>query len=413
MAEKKNEAVLIFVGTELLRGRLNTYVPALAGKLAALGVTVCGERQVPDSEAAIARAVRDGLDMAPVVIVTGGLGPTFDDLSREGAARALGRGLVFSPALLKTVKARFARFRRPMPEENRRQAMLIKGAKSLPNPSGTAPGQMVSFSWKGAKRLLVLLPGPLPEWEPMFDKYAAPAVRRLAGRSGGSLSFRVCMAGIGESAADEKLAGVMASHPGTEFTILSSPGNVTFSAMCPDKKSLAAIRGEVYSAVGEYVYGEGEDTLEASVGRVLAARKLTLACAESCTGGLLSHRITEVAGSSAYFKGTVVSYANEAKINMLGVKRETLRDFGAVSSRCAVEMASGVRRALGADVGVSVTGIAGPGGATPGKPVGLVYIAVSGPGGDVVREFHFGGTRTYNKMYSAANALHLLLRSIS
>lgn len=406
-------AFLIFTGTELVRGRLNSYTPLICAELEKLGVSVCGETTLPDYENAVARAIKTALGLADIVLVTGGLGPTFDDITRQAAARAVGEKLVLSPELLRGLKVRFAKLRREMPPTNARQALLIRGARALPNPAGTAPGQALRLGGK----LLLLQPGPLAEWRPMFKRYIAPEIKRAFRLRGAPPRVDISIGDTAESAAAEALAPVMERFPDAEYTILASPGTVRFLAAPGGKtpaKAAAQIRRMCRAALGGAVFGEGGATLSGALGAALEKRGQTLALAESCTGGLAASMITDRPGSSRYFPGGIVAYSNEAKIKFLGVRRATIKKHGAVSAQCALEMAAGARAAFGADWGLAITGIAGPGGGTRQKPVGLVYIAAAGPGGkSAAQERRFCSSRENNKLYSAAAALNLLRKMIN
>lgn len=380
---KVPRAALVCVGSELLAGQVNTHQAWLSVRLRRAGFDMVGESSVPDEIPRIAAAFKRSLASADVVIVSGGLGPTFDDVSREAAAKALSLGLSFKPALWAEILKRFARYKMKVPEENKRQAMVIAGAEVLPNPNGSAPGQRLRV--KGGKTL-VLLPGPPAEMYPMFDKSVLPRLIRDHARGIHPAAFSVRLSGVSESAADEKLDCVRARWPKARFTILASGGEVSFHAVSFEASAARAraarsrLRREILAAVGTHAHGEGETSLEAALGARLKKRGLTLSVAESCTGGLLGGRITAVPGSSAWFNGGVIAYENAAKIRVLGVPANTISRRGAVSPECAAAMAGRVRRVLHSDVGISITGVAGPGGGTKEKPVGLVFVAVSGPG---------------------------------
>lgn len=412
---KLRTAALLFTGTELLRGKQNTYTPLLAAKLLPLGIAPCVAVTLPDDEKAITAALKNALREADLAIVVGGLGPTFDDLSREAAAAALKLPLVLRPDALCAIEERFRRLGRNMTGNNKKQAYLLKGALLLDNPNGTAPGQLLAVKNGAKKRLLVLLPGPQREWEPMFSAAVEPEIKKHFPAQGALYSVRLGVGGVGESAAEEKILPVLARHPGTEFTILSSPGEVKLfaSGLERDAASAAKLRAEITAefkaALGDAVYSDTGEQLPALIGTLLRRRGWMLATAESCTGGMVSDRITAVPGSSDYFAGGVVAYANELKVKVLGVKAVTLMKHGAVSSECAIEMALGARKRLESDCAVSITGIAGPGGGSPEKPVGLVYIAVSVKGRlPVCKRFLFSGSRDSIKAYSAASAFNLL-----
>ncbi len=412
---KVPKAALVCVGSELLAGQVNTHQAWLSVRLRRAGFEMTGEASVPDDAAVIAAAMRRALAAADVVIVCGGLGPTFDDLTREAAAKALGRTLAFKPALWRKILQRFARYHAMIPEENKRQAMALGGAEILDNPNGSDPGLRL----RAGGRTMILLPGPPNEMYPMFTSVLPRLVRSHA-RGVHAASFSVRLSGVPESTADERLDPVRARWPRASFTILSSGGEVSFHATTREKsaaaarRARAALRREILGAVGEFAHGEGDETLERALGERLKKRGLTLAVAESCTGGLMGGRITAVPGSSAYFLGGVLSYANSAKTRLLGVPAKTISKHGAVSAECAAAMARGARRKLGADLGVAITGVAGPDGGTKEKPVGLVFVAVSGPGrAEAVKRLEINGPRDAVRSRAATAALRLAFDAIA
>ncbi|MBI4371732.1 MAG: competence/damage-inducible protein A [Elusimicrobia bacterium] len=401
-------AALVCVGSELLAGQVNTHQAWLSLRLRGAGFDVVGESSVPDDAAAISAAIRRSLKAADAVLVCGGLGPTFDDLTREAAAAALGRTLRLDPGLWARIRARLRRDRACVPEENKRQAFVLSGAKVLSNPNGSAPGQMIAARGK----TLALLPGPAPEMCPMFQRAVLPALRRRHALGIFPAAFTARLSGVPESVADERLAPVRARWPRARFTILTAGGEVSFHASLTTgspaeaRQARAAVRRDVLAAVGEFAHGEGEATLESALGARLKAKGLSLAVAESCTGGLLGERITAVAGSSDYFRGGVIAYANDVKVRRLGVPARLLARHGAVSEECARAMARGVRRAVGADLGLAVTGVAGPGGGTKTKPVGLVFVAAAGPGRkEAARRLEINGPREAVRQRAATAAL--------
>lgn len=413
------KAYLVCVGSELLAGQLNTHQAWLSVRLRRAGFDVVGESSLPDSVTAIASALRRALDCADAIVVCGGLGPTFDDLTREAAAAALGRGIRFSPRLWSVIRRRFARYHVAVPEKNKRQAEVIAGAEALRNDAGSAPGQRLEFRWKdGRARSLILLPGPFPEMSPIFERVLPRlAARHARGQAVASLSLR--LAGVPESVADEKLDAVRARFPAASFTILASGGEVSFHATvrartaAAARPELASLRRAALDAVGRWSFGEGDATLEATLGARLKKLGLTLGVAESCTGGLLGGRLTSVPGSSAWFSGGIIAYANGVKTRQLGVSPALIKKHGAVSPECARAMATGVRKAVGADIGVSITGVAGPDGGTKAKPVGLVHVAVSGPGAAIrVKSHTIHGPREAVRSRAASAALTLLKETL-
>jgi nicotinamide-nucleotide amidase len=409
MTVRVPKAALVCVGSELLAGQVNTHQAWLSVRLKRAGFEMTGEESVPDDAALVSAALRRALAAADAVIVCGGLGPTFDDVTREAAAKALRRTLAFKPALWTVILKRFARYHAKVPEENKRQAMVLGGAEILDNPNGSAPGQRL----RAGGRTMILLPGPPNEMYPMFEA-VLPKLARDHARGIHPASFSVRLSGVPESAADEKLDPVRARWPRARFTILASGGEVSFHATTLEKspaaarRARAAMRREILEAVGEFSYGEGETTLEDALGARLKRRGLTLAVAESCTGGLLGSRITAVAGSSSYFLGGAISYANSAKIRLLGVPAKIIARHGAVSEECAAAMARGAKRVLSANIGVAITGVAGPSGGTKEKPVGLVFVAVSGPGRvETVRRLEINGPRDAVRSRATTAALRL------
>jgi len=409
-------AALVCVGSELLAGQVNTHQAWLCVRLRRAGFEVVGESSVPDDAQALRRALERALAAADAVIVCGGLGPTFDDITREAAAAALDRTMSFRPALWKTILKRFARRHLRVPEENKRQAQVIAGATILANDAGSAPGQFL----RSRGRSLALLPGPPSEMHPMFEGLVLPRLKKKHARDVHPAAFSVRLSGVPESAADERLAPVRARWPQARFTILASGGEVSFHALTAESSAPAArhararLRREILDAVGEFAHGEGETTLEAAVGARLKARGISIAVAESCTGGLLGGSLTSVPGASSYFLGGVIAYENAVKNRRLGVPSRLLARHGAVSAECAAAMAKGARAALNSDMALAVTGVAGPGGGTAGKPAGLVFVAVCGPGrSNSVRRLEVHGPRETVRQRAVTAALRLAYDALS
>ena len=380
---------IINTGSELMLGRiLNTHQQWLCAQFAALGFVVTRQVAVADTAATIQQTVREALGRgADVIVTTGGLGPTSDDLTREAIASLLGRTLETDAAVLQKIEAFFAERRRVMPASTRVQAQVPAGAEVLPNDYGTAPGLAMDvrpnpYCANGQASLLIMLPGPPRELHPMFQNQVVPLLERRFP----SLPPFVCRTlkttGLGESVVEEKVAKPLEHlvQSGLELGYCARPGEVEVRLSARGAAAEAQVKeGEaiVRHLLGTAVYGVDDDSLEAVVVRLLTERHQTLALAESCTGGLIANRVTNVAGASAVFLGGLVTYSNQAKQDLLGVRPETLASHGAVSEETATEMAEAVRRALGADYALAVTGIAGPSGGTPTKPVGTVYIALA------------------------------------
>jgi len=397
-------AEILCVGTELLRGKPNTHVPYLSKRLSDAGFDVARSQTVADSEAEIRDAVAAASARSAVVVACGGLGPTFDDLTREGTAAALGRRLSYRPALYRAILRKYRRLGVRISSNNKRQAWVLEGARVLLNREGSAPGQLLVLP---GGRTLVLLPGPFSEMSPMFEEQVLPRLRR--GPQVRRRVWRFC--GIAESAADRRLGPlVRRPGPGVEFTILASPGAVELHCAARTDAMLDRIERRVRRTLGPFLYGRGGDTLESKLGKALRRRGWTLAVAESCTGGLFSERITSVPGSSDYFLGGALAYADSTKRAFSDVSAGTLARHGAVSPACAREMARGVRARLGSDLGVSITGIAGPSGGSRAKPVGLVFLGLSTRQGTFSRRFLFRGDRAQVRSRAASAALHWALK---
>lgn len=406
-------AELIAVGTEILLGDIvNTDAQVISQGLSELGIDVFYQTVVGDNPDRLERVIREAADRADILITTGGLGPTLDDLTKETLARVFGREMELHEPSLARIRAFFDRIGREMTPNNEKQAWLPKGCTVFVNEWGTAPG--CAFEADG--KYVLMLPGPPRECGPMFRQCAMPYLYPLAG--GCIVSRNVRVFGLGESAMEARLHDLMESmHNPTVAPyakVSECFARVTAKAETPEaaEKLLAPVVRQVAEMLGDDVYGIDVDSLEQVVGDGLRAKGLTLAVAESCTGGLLSKRITDVAGCSDYYLGGVCSYSNAVKMNVLGVKAGTLDAHGAVSQETAEEMAEGVARALGADVGVGITGIAGPGGGTEEKPTGLVYISVYHDGRCVTRRTvnTYGRDRVRN--HAASTALDMIRRQV-
>lgn len=408
-------AELVFVGTELLLGDiLNTNAQFLSRELSLLGVDVYRQTTVGDNLERVKNAIREALSRSDIVITTGGLGPTEDDLTKEAVAEALGLPMELHANVLESLRCFFAERRHPMTKNNEKQAWFPKGSELLKNPRGTAPGCYIHHKEKH----LFVLPGPPWEMEPMFRDEVRPILNRILPRAAVIVSRTLKMVGIGESVMEEKVKDLLASANPT-VAPYAKYGEVTLrltakcGTMAEAERLIASLEKTIRERIGEtYIYGADEDTLESVVGELLRRRGWRLATAESCTGGLLADQITNVAGSSDYFDGGFITYSNAAKSDLLGVDPVLIANKGAVSPEVAAAMAEGARRVRKADVGVGITGIAGPGGGTAQKPVGLVYMAVALPNGTFVEEHRLTGERAGIKRRSAKLALNLLRRKL-
>ena len=408
------KAELICTGSELVSCKNNNYVPFFAAKLRPLGFRIYREHSVGDDIKAIAETVNCGLNNADLVITCGGLGPTFDDLTRQGAARALGRELIHSKYAEQILKSDYNLH--TLPPNFKNQCLIIDGAKMVENANGTAFGQIITVK----KKMLVILPGPRSEWAPMFDTFISDDIKEFFKIKKGAVSMlRLKVSDLHEVAAEKLLKPVMRRFPDADYTVLAGPNIVEFSFTVSGKRpdetaaKLSSIEKACKKILGGRIYGTGDDTLEKALGSLLKKKKATLSLAESCTGGAVADALTNVPGSSAYFLGGVTVYSERSKQSVLGVKKGTIVKYGAVSTECAAEMAERVRHLFKTDYAASVTGIAGPDGGTKEKPVGLVYFAVAGRG-IKTRTFtrNFRHTRDYIKRCSVNFALDALRKVI-
>ncbi len=401
-------AVLISIGTELTTGQtIDTNSAYLARQLAAHGIHTLEHVTVADDLDDITEAIRFACSKAELVIITGGLGPTEDDLTRSALAAAMGCDLVLDEACLAEIEEFFRLRKRPMNASNRVQAMIPRLAKPICNKVGTAPG----IEARIGETQVFITPGVPSEMEWMFQNAIAPRLPRL---NGVILHRIIHTFGQGESDVGARIADLMkrGANPLVGTTVAAGMVSIRVVSHAPTHEQAAAMSEDVvkqlHARLGELVVGESDATLAMAVGDLLRQRKQTLATAESCTGGLIGKMLTDVAGSSDYYIGGVVSYANRIKASLLGVEESLLAEHGAVSEPVAAAMAEGCRTRLGADWAISVAGIAGPTGATAVKPVGLVYIGLAGPGGTEVHQQVFPGSRELVRLRSALAAMNYL-----
>ncbi len=407
-------AEIICVGTELLMGQvLNTNERFIASHLAEAGIGLHHSSVVGDNPKRLKDALCLAKERADIVILTGGLGPTDDDLTKETVAEVLGKKLVFHGECMDKMKKYLKDAGRNLTKNNEKQAYLPEDCIVLENDNGTAPGCISEFGSK----TVIMLPGPPREMEPMFLN---DVMKYLKEKSGTVLKSRVLrLFGIGESKAAELCDDLIKNQTNPTIAPYAKEGEVTFrvtaSAESIEKAEAIAddMCDKMYQRVGEYIYGEGEDnSLQQTVVNLLSQKNMTVSTAESCTGGLIGKMITEVAGASRVFNYGFVTYANEAKVNLLGVNSETIEKYGVVSYEVAKEMAEGARKASKSDIAISVTGIAGPGGGTSEKPVGLVYIGVSDKNGTEAYRFVQHGDRERVRNKSALCALDIIRRRV-
>lgn len=412
------KAAILAVGSELLgTERLDTNSLRLTKVLDRYGVELRTKSVLGDSEEDIAAELRRLLDRYDVVLVTGGLGPTADDVTRESVAAALGRGLHMDEEVVAGIERRFQDLGWRMPEVNRRQGVIVDGAEVIRNRRGTAPGQKLDVRRGERGSTLFLFPGVPTELEGMIEESLEPW---LAERSGGIGRETVTLkiASLPESVVEERIGPAYDEFGRESITILASPGDIRLCATAEGTEPERRRRLEVMAArlaelggTAVYAFRE-EDTLEKVVGELLRKASATVALAESCTGGLVSERLTRVPGSSDYVLGGAVTYSNELKTQMVGVPAEVIVEHGAVSEPVARAMAEGVCRALGSDYGIGITGVAGPGGGSEDKPVGTVHIAVAGPTETAHRKVRFPGDRERIRWHASQLALEMLRRRL-
>jgi len=408
MSETPRAAVVV-VGSEILEdGRRDTNGPHIEESLAREGIRTVLRQIVGDDREAIAAAIRTAVWRAPIVVVSGGLGPTFDDLTREGAADALGLGLERDASIEAALRARLKRRGLLPPESIYRMADVLSGAEVMPNAVGSAPGLFLA-----GPPSLALLPGVPAEMESILERELIPRLRLIHPATPPERMI-LKIAGMYESQVESLLAPAMKGWAEIERTILASPGDVTLILRSGpgQRRLLQKARAEVEAALGEAIYSDRDEGIESEVARMMIASSLTLATAESCTAGMLGGLITSVPGASAFYLGGAIAYSEGIKKGWLDVPAATLHRHGAVSEETASAMARGVRSRAGADLALAITGIAGPGGATPEKPVGRVHIALAAPWGEAVRLLDLPGDRATIRTRSCRAALDLLRREM-
>ena len=417
-ADRSVIAETIAIGSELLvGGRSDSNSLFITEALGRLGIEVRFKSIVGDDLADMVQVLNTAVSRAGVVIMTGGLGPTVDDCTREAVAKATGKRLARRKAALDGMTACLAQWGRTPNKGQLRQAMIPAGATVVANPVGSAPG----FALECKRSMIVSLPGVPREMEAMMTDSVIPLLADQLARSAGIRPQPITRQvfhtwGLPEADVDAKLLGLIPKGASIDLGLLASPMGVLVSLTTKSggtrpisDEVLASLAQEVRTRLKDSLFAEGRETMEEVVGRLLAERKFTVALAESCTGGLIGHRLTQVPGSSAYVDRGAITYSNQAKVEMLGVPDTLIAKHGAVSAEVAAAMAKGIRERAGASVGLSVTGIAGPGGATATKPVGLVYVGLDGGAGDAItKEFRFHGDRSVIKQRSSQATLNLL-----
>jgi len=409
------KAEIVSIGTELLLGDVvNSNASFLGRELAGLGIDLYFITCVGDNPARLEETLEKALSRSDIVITTGGLGPTSDDITREVIARTFEKPLQKDENAETMIRDFFSRRDREMPEENLKQATLPTGAEPLFNETGTAPGFLLEVEG----RKIFALPGVPPEMKMMFRNRVRPKLlEEQAGRE--IIHSRVLrIFGIGESEVENRLREIIASQTNPTVAPLAGKGEVQVRITCKEEnrelaaEKIAEVAREISAILGDYIYGEGDDSLEGVMAILLSQGGWTLSVAESCTGGLLGNRITDVPGASEFFLGSIVAYHDEVKKDVLGVSPEILEEHGAVSEETALAMARGAREICKSDIGVGLTGIAGPGGGTPQKPVGTVSFALVGPEREYSTTKLLGSRRKDNKWRAANHALDLVRRYI-
>ena len=401
-------AEIIAVGTELLLGSIvNTNAQYISRRLAELGINEFFQTVVGDNSSRLKSALECSFARADLVILTGGLGPTEDDLTKEAVTEYFGETLVENAEALENIKKRFAGRLDAMSPNNYKQALVPENSIVLQNERGTAPGIIISKNGLTA----MLLPGPPFEMKHMFDLGVMPYLKARSDSIFVSRTLR--LAGIGESLAEDKIKHLLASNnPTVAFYAKETEVTIRITAKSAAQaeglEMIKPVADAVYGILGEFIYGENELTLEENIINRIRENNMTLAAAESCTGGLLVARLINIPGVSDIFLEGAVTYSNEAKVKRLGVSEATLAAHGAVSSQTAEEMAVGIAKSAGTDIGISVTGIAGPGGGTDGKPVGLVYVGICIRGKTSVHELRHTGDRMRIRQRTVTSALYLL-----
>lgn len=404
------QAELIFTGSELLLGYvLNTHAQYLGRRLSEMGIEVILHTTVGDNWDRLAMVLRQALERSELIITTGGLGPTTDDLTKETVAGLLGLPMVLDEDSLAKIKAHFADRGITMPESITKQAYIPKGSHILSNPRGTAPGILIEKN----NKTILMLPGPPSELVEIFESSLTPYLSGWASRNMVIRHRIYKLTGIAESVVQDQLKDLgRQGNPGIAYLVMPGEVQVRITAKANNaetaEKMVSGLAEKVQRRLGGYIFGYNEEVLEEVVGKLLLEAGFTVGVAESCTGGLIAARLTGIPGSSAYLKGGVVAYSNSVKQDILGVSSEILRHYGAVSKQTAVIMAEGIRRLVGTDLGLAVTGIAGPEGGSPLKPVGLVYICLAADDGTCCREYRFPGARPAIRQGTANAAMNLL-----
>jgi len=411
-------AEIIAVGSELLTPhRRDTNSLYLTEKLNDLGVEVRFKCIVGDDLEGLAAAAKLAMRRSDIILFTGGLGPTEDDLTREAVAEALGLKLQRDPQIIAKLEERFSKRGMKMTANNAKQADILTSAIALPNALGTAPGQFIAGKYDGQERLLMLLPGPPYELKALFEAECIPRLRaRIPPQHIATRTLKMAM--MPESQVDARVAPIYKTYADVEATILAGGGEIQLHLRCQKEsqeeaeKRVEELADKIEDELGDAIFSRKGETIEQIVSYLLQMRGMTLAVAESCTGGLLAERITSVSGSSRYFLGGAVVYSNPLKTQFANVPKTLIGQHGAVSREVAVAMAEGIRKRCVSSYGIGITGVAGPSGGTEQKPVGLVYIALAGEEGTQVVERNFPGDRKRIRQFATQQALEMIRRAL-
>ncbi len=407
-------AEIIAVGSELLTPyKLDTNSLYLTEKLLEIGIKVAYKTVVGDSREDLYKAIKDASKRVPIIIITGGLGPTEDDITREVVANFLKKELILREDIVEKIKRHFEVRGIKMPEINIRQAFVIDGAFVMENDVGTAPGLWIDEE----KIKIALLPGPPKELKPMVENFLLEKLKEYGSYHYFSRTMRIV--GLTESETEERIEDIISGLKNPWINILAIPGQIEINVLARGKNSKAEAEdrvNEVFDKIAErlreHIYTYDKRDFEDVIGEMMRERGKTLSVAESCTGGYLSHRITNIPGSSNYFERGVVTYSNRAKVEILGVNKDTIKKHGAVSRETALEMVEGINRISKTDYSISITGIAGPSGGTKKKPVGTVFIGIISPEKKEVFRYRFIGDREKIKWQSTQQALYLLWKAL-
>ena len=408
-------AEIITIGTELLTGStINTNVSYLSEKLTSLGIETCFQTSVGDNHPHLELVLSEAIKRSKIIVITGGLGPTADDITKQAVSNVLKTRLILETGIVSKIERFFKDRKKEIPSNNYNQALIIRGSMIINNKIGTAPGLIIERD----QNIIILLPGVPRELKPMFKDTVSKYLEKKYSKNLVIKSRTLRTFGLGESTVDEKLTHIAekCSNPSIAFLAHATEVDVKITAKAGNQdiadSLIADVETQIRDSLGDYVFGADDETMEKIVGTILTLRNKTIALAESCTGGLISNLLTNISGSSAYFIESIIAYSNEAKIKLLHVSSQTIEEFGAVSPQTASAMAKGIKELAGSDYGLSITGIAGPTGETSQKPIGLVYIGLAHQNGVDTSEHKFFGTRDIIKQKAAQTALDILRKHL-